>query len=457
MAMMTKAPVDDFPGDPSMRRLRRSQNPAGCFSPEGLGSHRATGVSPVEDFKRILQEGNKLHHGESTCQKGNANYTWCKEPRNDPLLASQDQEWYAELVDDLKKKFAQTGKSLPVIAAVWDNAMKADARSAQIMNMVCAFERLGVSKRFVLFAASQQSYDTFVRDFPNVSSVFHPHMSKFYKALAERTNLGYVNRLMKLAVAQMVLDTGRDVIITDTDIAWIRDSSEVLHKSGLDFAAMPDACAHDINSGFVYYRNVPRTRDLLHMSLSTWRDHGLCADNDQYLLNCGWMRAAIKGLNYRVLPSNSWSLACSNYQDCRCTDSLKVLGDTYGRQMFGIGDGYPYIMHTYGMSTNYMQELDMFAALDMIDVDFKTGQCKQGPKLLAMEKFARSCSTREDGINHAKCGGSCKSEPVRAKAIVADLGNRSVLTAFVPPPPPAHRPPPNVEGKGRGHQHHHHP
>eukprot|EP00959_Pyramimonas_sp_CCMP1952_P420213 8801450-Pyramimonas_sp.AAC.1 len=71
--------------------------------------------------------------------------------------------------------------------------------------------------------------------------------------MAGRTNVVYFNRVMKLAVAQMVLDTGRDVLVTDTDIAWVRDSSELFHNSGLDFIAMPDACGHDINSGFVYY------------------------------------------------------------------------------------------------------------------------------------------------------------------------------------------------------------
>jgi len=265
---------------------------------------------------------------------------------------------------------------------------------------------------------------------------------------------------MKMAVAQMVIDTGRDVLVTDTDISWIRDSSEVLHRSGLDFAAMPDACSHDINTGFIYYRNVPKTRDLLHMSLSTWRDTGLasCADNDQYLLNCGWKRAAIKGLNYKVLPSNSWSLACAHLSNCQCTDSLRgaanasaasMLGPTYGRQMFGIGDGYPYIMHTYGMSTNYYSQLDMLAAYDMIDVDFKTGHCKTAPKMLAEGPLSKSCSTLEGGVNHAHCFGSCKTEPVRAEAIVADLGNRSMasLQTFVPPSP---RPKAKAKAKAKG-------
>jgi hypothetical protein len=319
---------------------------------------------------------------------------------------------------------------------VYDEPITANARSAQIMNLVCGFQRLGVGKRFVLFAGDQNAYLSYSHQFPNVTVVFHPLIKKFAQAMADRTNVQYLNRVMKLAVAQMVLDTGRDVVITDTDIAWIRDSSELFHNSGLDFAAMPDCPA--INSGFVYYRNVPKTRDLLHMALSTWRDSWFCGDNDQYVLNCGWIRAAIKGLNYRVLPDNSWQVACSGNMKCRCTADVRVLADTFGRQMAGIGDGYLYAYHTFGMSGPYMDQLDMLAALDMIDVDFKTGQCKQGPKMITADTFAKSCSTREDGIIHALCidnplGPSCKQAPFRAEAIVADLGSGSVPTVFAPP------------------------
>jgi hypothetical protein len=250
----------------------------------------------------------------------------------------------------------------------------------------------------------------------------------------------YFNRVTKLAVAQILLDAGRDVLITDTDIAWIRDSSEVLHSSGLDFAVTPDCPA--INSGFVYYRNVPQTRDLLHMTLSTWRESWYCGDNDQYVLTCGWMRAAIKGLNYKVLPRNSWTTRCQGYFKCRCTDSVNDLdsdpSSPYGRQKWGIGDGYPYTHHTLGMSSPYMDELDMLSALDMVDVDFQTGQCKKGPKMTSADKLAKSCSTVEGGIIHGACadnpvGLSCKPRPLRAEAAVADLESRSERIAFVPP------------------------
>jgi hypothetical protein len=309
---------------------------------------------------------------------------------------------------------------LPIVAAVWDQPIQANAKSAQIMNVVCGFERLGMSKRFVLFAADQNAYDSLVRTFPNAIIVYHPHVRKFAQAMADRTNVVFFSRVLKLSVAQILLDTGRDVLITDTDIAWVRDSSEVLQKSGLDFAAMPDACSHDINSGFVYYRNVAQTRDLLHMSLSTWRESWFCGDNDQYVLNCGWKRAAIKGLNYRILPSNSWAVRCTGSISCRCTASLNVLKETYGRQMFGIGDGYPYAYHTFGMTADYNNELDMLAALDMVDVDFKT---------ISADTLTRQCSTREDGIIHAMCDNSCKKEPDRAEAIVADLQSRFVAAA----------------------------
>jgi hypothetical protein len=256
----------------------------------------------------LNREVELIFAGPPECREANKNITWCGKPRTDPLLGTQDQEWYAELLDYLRKEFVQTDKTLPIVAAAWDHPISANAKSAQIMNLVCGFLRLGMAKRFVMFAGNQLAYDSFVHHFPNVTVVFHPHMAKFAQAMAERTNVRYFNRVMKLAVAQMVLDTGRDVLITDIDIAWIRDSSELFHKSGLDFAAMPDCPA--INSGFVYYRNVPQTRDLLHMALSTWRDNWFCGDNDQYVLNCGWIRAAIKGLNYRVLPGNSWQVVC---------------------------------------------------------------------------------------------------------------------------------------------------
>jgi len=422
-ALITNAFVDAFPGDQAMLiGQRRVHSAAGCFK---LGSHEKDGISPVEDLKRILTEGFKLLDNATgaPCKYDNKNITWCKQPRTDPLLGEQDREWYAELTGYLDNALARTDKSLPIVAAVWDSPIEADARSAQIMNVICGFGRLGMSKRFVLFAFDQHAYDDLVRNFPDTIVVFHPHMRKFAQAMSERTNVGYLNRVFKLAVAQMVLDAGRDVLITDTDVAWIRDSSEVLHNSGLEFAAMPDACAHDINSGFVYYRNTPQTRDLLYMSLSTWRESWFCGDNDQYVLNCGWKRAAIKGLNYRVLPRNSWVVRCSGTISCKCTDSLHEPGDTYGRQMFGIGDGYPYAYHTYGMSANYVNELDMLAALGMVYVDLKTGQCKTGHNEIAADTLAKQCSTREDGIIHAACGDSCKKEPVRAEALVADLGS----------------------------------
>jgi len=417
--------VDDPHRNRTLLTAVHANNAAGCFP---LGSHEKTGVSPVEELKRILLEGVPLLQGGApSCRDNNRNITWCKEPRTDALLGEQDKEWYGELLDHLQKELAQTDKSLPLVVAVWDKPMKADAKSAQIMNVICGFERLGMTKRFLLFATDENAYKSFVRDFPHVISIYHPHIKKFAQAMAGRTNVVYFNRVMKLAVAQMVLDTGRDVLVTDTDIAWVRDSSELFHNSGLDFIAMPDACGHDINSGFVYYRNVPKTRDLLHMSLSTWRESWLCGDNDQYVLNCGWKRAAIKGLQYVVLPKNSWPLRCTGNIACKCTATERVLGDTYGRRMFGIGDGYLYAYHTFGMSADYKNELDMLAALDMVDVDFKTGQCKKGPKMITADTLTRQCSTREGGIIHAMCDDSCKKEPGRAAEIVADIESRLAL------------------------------
>jgi len=74
-----------------------------------------------------------------------------------------------------------------------------------------------------------------------------------------------------------------------------------------------------------------------------------------------------------------------------------------------------------------MDELDMLAALDMVDVDFKTGQCKKGPKMITADTLTRQCSTREGGIIHAMCDDSCKKEPGRAAEIVADIESRLAL------------------------------
>jgi len=449
-ALVAKVSDDDSAENRSTR-LVGVQNPAGCFV-DDLGSFARDGVANVEDLKRILKEGVGLLKGGSSCRDNNKNVTWCAEPSADQLLGEQDREWYAELVNYLKNEFAQTDQSLPIVAAVWDKPLGADAKSAQIMNMVCGFERLGMSKRFVLFATTGKAHDSFASHFLNTINVFHPHVITFADAMRRRTNVQYYSRIMKLVVAQLVLDTGRDVIITDTDISWIRDSSEVLHKSGLDFAAMADVCAHDINSGFVYYRNVPKTRDLLHMSLSTWRESWICADNDQYVLNCGHKRAAIKGLNYKVLPSNSWSLKCSgHFSSCICRESSQLTRDTSWQQMFGIGDGYPYIVHTFGMSTDYESELDFFAALDMVDMDFRSGQCYKGPKeMVTSDTLRKSCSTSEDGILHAMCYGSCKKEPVRAKTIIADL--RATLSAPTAVVHPSRGPVSKHKGKPRSRQ-----
>jgi hypothetical protein len=391
-----------------------------------LGVPDKDGVCPVKDLKILLKDGFKrFWGGRPDCIDLNRNASWCAEPRTDPLLGEQDQEWYAELIDYLKKELAQTDKSLPIVAAAYDYALYADARSAQIMNFVCGFERLGMSKRFVLFANNPAAYSNLVHNFPNTIVLYHPHMTKFAQAMAARTNLKYFSRLTKLVVAQMVLDAGRDVLITDTDIAWVRDSSEVFYTSGLDFAAMPDCPA--INSGFVYYRNSPQARDLLHMTLSTWRESWLCADNDQYLLTCGWIRAAIKGLRYKVLPRNSWLIKCQYPMDCSCTESLKDLGkyeEGVGRQMSGIGDGSLFAFHTLGMTGPYTYELDMLAALNMVDVDFKTGQCKSGSKTIGADTWTKSCTTHKDGINHAFCDASCRKEPVGLESIYADLRSR---------------------------------
>jgi len=215
-----------------------------------------------------------------------------------------------------------------------------------------------------------------------------------------------------------LLDQNRDVLVSDSDIAWLQDSSIVLHKSDLEFAAMSDSCQHDLNSGFVYYRNTPKTRDLLHMTLSTWRKSGICADNDQYLLNCGWMRAAVKGLKYGILPENGWSVKLVRKNRCLTEPpALKETAPAY------IGDGRPYAYHTYGMSTSYEKELDMLAAFGFYNVERSTGKCKKVATNVdeALQKINLSCVAGRDGIQHAMCSDSCKTRTKRANDILTDM------------------------------------
>lgn len=307
-----RVPVFDKPLPPLLSKNTwgsrfDTQNPAGCF-PASLGKiDWETGSYPVDGLREILDKGNKLKdHLPHGCDLKN-NDNWCPQPQTDALLNTSDMQWYSELKEYMNQALKNADTSLPTVAAVWDNPIGVNAKSAQAENFICAFERLDMLNRTVIFATSEKAYDSLRKLFPHVTILFHPHMILFQHRMSVRTNLGYENRMWKLIAAQLLLDQNRDVLVSDVDIFWLRDSSNVLHKLDLDFAAMHDNCEHDINSGFVYYRNTPKTRDLLHMTLSTWRANGICADNDQYLLNCGWMRAAVSGLKYGILPSNGWT------------------------------------------------------------------------------------------------------------------------------------------------------
>ncbi|CAK0793375.1 unnamed protein product [Prorocentrum cordatum] len=63
-ALISNVKFEDFAGNRSMRLLGKTDNAAGCFA-DGVGSFAKNGVSPVEDLKRILEEGVKLISGNS--------------------------------------------------------------------------------------------------------------------------------------------------------------------------------------------------------------------------------------------------------------------------------------------------------------------------------------------------------------------------------------------------------
>merc|ERR1719382_802254 len=110
-----------------------------------------------------------------------------------------------------------------------------------------------------------------------------------------------------------MLNFGRDLLLTDIDVYFARDPVPRLHEvaqhEGLEFAAMADLCWLEVNSGFLYYRNTKNTKRMLEIALTTRKDNDEiwnCTDNDQYLLNCAFVHAAVDGLKYRVLPRSNF-------------------------------------------------------------------------------------------------------------------------------------------------------
>jgi len=398
-----------------------TQNPAGCF-PASLGKIEwETGQFPIEGLREILNKGNRLKDGlPHGCALQN-NDNWCPQPRTDALLNPDDMLWYNKIQDYMKQALKNADTSLPTVASVWDRPIRVNAQSAQVENFICGFERLDMLNRTVIFATSEEVYDSLRKHFPHVTILFHRAMVLLKNRMSVRTNLDYSNRLWKLIAAQLLLDQNHDVLVSDTDIAWLQDSSNVLHKSDLEFAAMHDNCQHDLNSGFLYYRNTPKTRNLLHMTLSTWRANNICADNDQYLLNCGWMRAAVDGLKYGILPENGWTVKLLQKNACyEAPPSLQKTAPAW------IGDGRPYAYHTYGMSTPYTGELDMLAAFGFYNVQSSTGKCKKGATNVdeVLQKVNLSCVAGQGGIQHALCSGSCQTQAKRTDDILADMNKR---------------------------------
>merc|ERR1719240_1565313 len=173
-----------------------------------------------------------------------------------------------------------------------------------------------------------------------------------------------------MGVTKVLLDLGYDVLVSDIDTYWFRDPSPMLQnmmtKDNLDFVAMRDWCYEDINTGFLYYRNTAQTKAMLVNSLSTVRMKGMerCYDNDQYLLNCAFLRAALNNsLQYRVLPKRDFQFGLSQLVNLKCKQDITKFDKTPKY----MGDGLPWVWHYAGFSANFKSQFDTISALDLLD------------------------------------------------------------------------------------------
>merc|ERR1719323_2352390 len=169
---------------------------------------------------------------------------------------------------------------------------------------------------------------------------------------------------------------------------------------------MEDICYLDANTGFLYYRPTPGTIRMLEMSLDSKRWTNI-ADNDQYLLNCGIARAGLDGLNMRFLPRETFAFGGSDSTlgDKRCHVEPKP---EHEPSWFG-DTKIPWILHTAGMSTAFMEQFDHLLALQLTDLDANTGKCQRGRRgteddvmaLLATSPPEASCTAQ--GATSALC------------------------------------------------------
>lgn len=403
------------------------ENPAGCakLARTEYDLTKTQGTFAKEDFEEMLFAYNFTNRGGAprACLDANRDQKWCPEPGDSQMDNLAD----GGLREYLLRELATADKSMPLVVAVFQGQVRKTAIGTQLANFLCGWERLNLlDTRSAIFATDYGIAQQLRQLSPKARVLYHPGMDDSMEVLMSTTNLQRKNRIWKLGVAQLLLNLGWDVILTDMDVYWVRDPTPVFvaaaAQEGLEFAAMRSLCWLELNSGFLYYRNTPSTKEMLRMALTTWRESAGCKDNDQYLLNCGFARAAIQGLRYRILPPTdfAWARSSPNVGGAsRCNSEQQQ--DESARWL---GDGLPYIWHTGGFSTDYYAQLDVFAAFGLIDINATTGTCKAGTRGTAAEAervvalSRRACSTREDGFSHANCVGKCQETSWRAQEVV---------------------------------------
>jgi len=428
-------------------RLLAPSNPAGC--PVTADGYHAPvpledlgGKFPVEDFQRMLGEEFPHRHSTAKCSDKNRGKKWCPLPKTTGLYEPGSPLTKAA-EDYLRKELKGTDASKPLVVTVYESHTTRHLREetngfikVQVASFFCGLERLGLLDRTVVFATDPYSVEELHLISPKLRVVLSDDIINVRKAAAERTGLDRnendQNRVLKMVASKLLLNIGRELILTDMDMYWVRDPSVPLQKAaredGVELAAMKDLCWLELNSGFMYYRSTPAVRRMLDIAMATYRPKDLCADQDQYLVNCGFAHAAVDGLNYRMLPTSSFAVGTSpavgGSKGCS-KGGVRMIKDATPSY---IGDGEPYVWHTYGFSTHYEPELDMFAAFGFVDVDVHTGKCLPGPRGSTehaqelRNMSAMNCWDGPGGLLHAGCRGECAPAPDRANQLSDAFG-----------------------------------
>eukprot|EP00747_Dinoflagellata_sp_TGD_P145524 gnl/TRDRNA2_/TRDRNA2_176592_c0_seq8.p1 gnl/TRDRNA2_/TRDRNA2_176592_c0~~gnl/TRDRNA2_/TRDRNA2_176592_c0_seq8.p1 ORF type:complete len:575 (-),score=21.79 gnl/TRDRNA2_/TRDRNA2_176592_c0_seq8:144-1826(-) len=414
----------------------RIQNPGLCLKFPSDAFEKHGGTFPVEDFKALLANGKapaiiKKNGVRDTNLASKLNISWCPEPLSDPAYSSDKH--VSAVQEYLRGALHGIDGTNPVIAAVGQQL--ADVQHLQFSNFICGMQRLGLSSRLVVLAMSAPS-EVATRERHNHTGLrvlYHPKLIKLIEQVSAHTNVSPPNRIARLVLADMLLSIDREVLISDVDTYWFRDPSAYLQglttPSGMpiDFAAMMDQCWLTVNSGFVYYRPTQSAKNLLRTTLSTqkWTDasRGLSidSDNDQYLLNCGFARAAVSGLSYRLLPKASFAFGLAPRGSNKCHNKTISEGKVRGPS--------PMVWHTSGYSTpaGLKEALDTFAALGWIDLDARRGECLTGRRGSQADvdraafQISRLCDTSPGGVVSAYCSGDCAPEPKHAQSLLAEF------------------------------------